>query len=120
MHIHACAHADARRTQTHTHARARSTHAHMQTQTHVQTRKSAYGNSVNVWHRKRTLVSVGTHDLDTVKGPFKYDAVPRKDINFVPLKEEQVHLLRGLPVSEVDWLYSKDVDIFPESCGGKR
>eukprot|EP00667_Euglena_gracilis_P007906 EG_transcript_7994 len=39
--------------------------------------------------RKRTLVSVGTHDLDTVKGPFKYDAVPRKDINFVPLKEEQ-------------------------------
>uniref|UniRef100_A0A7S4CJL3 phenylalanine--tRNA ligase n=1 Tax=Eutreptiella gymnastica TaxID=73025 RepID=A0A7S4CJL3_9EUGL len=40
--------------------------------------------------RKRTLVSVGTHDMDTVKGPFKYDAVPRKEIDFVPLKEEQV------------------------------
>jgi len=39
--------------------------------------------------RKRTLVSVGTHDLDTVRGPFRYDAVPRKDIDFVPLKEEK-------------------------------
>ena len=40
--------------------------------------------------RKRTLVSVGTHDMDTVKGPFRYDAVPRKDINFVPLKETEM------------------------------
>eukprot|EP01001_Neometanema_parovale_P001147 NODE_1129_length_1878_cov_112.068946_g1070_i0.p1 GENE.NODE_1129_length_1878_cov_112.068946_g1070_i0~~NODE_1129_length_1878_cov_112.068946_g1070_i0.p1 ORF type:complete len:595 (+),score=142.53 NODE_1129_length_1878_cov_112.068946_g1070_i0:63-1847(+) len=38
--------------------------------------------------RKRTLVSVGTHDMDTIKGPFTYNALPRKDIKFVPLKQE--------------------------------
>eukprot|EP00668_Euglena_longa_P048415 GGOE01065483.1.p1 GENE.GGOE01065483.1~~GGOE01065483.1.p1 ORF type:complete len:603 (+),score=167.74 GGOE01065483.1:166-1809(+) len=54
--------------------------------------------------RKRTLVSVGTHDLDTVKGPFKYDAVPRKDITFVPLKEEE-------PLNGEDFIehYQKDL-----------
>ncbi len=35
--------------------------------------------------RQRTLVAIGTHDLDTVEGPFKYDARPPSDIEFVPL-----------------------------------
>lgn len=35
--------------------------------------------------RNRTLVAVGTHDLDQVKGPFTYDARSPKDISFVPL-----------------------------------
>mmetsp|Transcript_27536 Transcript_27536/g.57468 ORF Transcript_27536/g.57468 Transcript_27536/m.57468 type:complete len:646 (+) Transcript_27536:64-2001(+) len=35
--------------------------------------------------RNRTLVAIGTHDLEEVKGPFTYDARPPKDINFVPL-----------------------------------
>mmetsp|Transcript_14433 Transcript_14433/g.31286 ORF Transcript_14433/g.31286 Transcript_14433/m.31286 type:complete len:647 (-) Transcript_14433:90-2030(-) len=35
--------------------------------------------------RNRTLVAVGTHDLDEVKGPFTYDARSPKDIQFVPL-----------------------------------
>ncbi|KAL7530611.1 hypothetical protein ACHAWF_003452 [Thalassiosira exigua] len=35
--------------------------------------------------RQRTLVAIGTHDLDSVKGPFAYDARPPKDIKFVPL-----------------------------------
>ena len=35
--------------------------------------------------RQRTLVAIGTHDLDTVKGPFFYDAREPKDIKFVPL-----------------------------------
>ncbi|PGH17345.1 phenylalanine-tRNA ligase, beta subunit [Helicocarpus griseus UAMH5409] len=39
--------------------------------------------------RQRTLVSVGTHDLDTIKGPFTYEAVSPKDINFVPLNQTQ-------------------------------
>lgn len=26
--------------------------------------------------RKRTLVAIGTHDLDTIKGPFTYEALP--------------------------------------------
>lgn len=37
--------------------------------------------------RQRTLVSIGTHDLDTIKGPFTYDALPPKDIKFVPLNQ---------------------------------
>jgi len=37
--------------------------------------------------RKRTLVAIGTHDLDKIKGPFKYGAKPPKDIKFVPLNQ---------------------------------
>jgi phenylalanyl-tRNA synthetase beta chain len=37
--------------------------------------------------RKRTLASVGTHDLDTIKGPFRYMARPPGDIKFVPLSQ---------------------------------
>jgi phenylalanyl-tRNA synthetase beta chain len=35
--------------------------------------------------RQRTLVAIGTHDLDTVQGPFLYDARVPADIEFVPL-----------------------------------
>jgi phenylalanyl-tRNA synthetase beta chain len=31
--------------------------------------------------------SIGTHDLDTIRGPFTYEALPPKDINFVPLNQ---------------------------------
>ncbi|KAN0079777.1 hypothetical protein V8E54_004991 [Elaphomyces granulatus] len=37
--------------------------------------------------RQRTLVSIGTHDLDTIKGPFTYEALPPRDINFIPLNQ---------------------------------
>jgi len=37
--------------------------------------------------RRRSLVAIGTHDLDTIEGPFTYEALPPKDINFVPLKD---------------------------------
>lgn len=36
--------------------------------------------------RKRSLVSIGTHDLDTVQGPFTYSALAPKDIKFIALK----------------------------------
>src|SRR5438034_431781 len=39
--------------------------------------------------RQRTLVSIGTHDLDTLHGPFTYEALPPKDISFVPLNQTQ-------------------------------
>lgn len=39
--------------------------------------------------RQRTLVAIGTHDLDTVRGPFTYEALPPKDIVFVPLNQTQ-------------------------------
>jgi phenylalanyl-tRNA synthetase beta chain len=37
--------------------------------------------------RQRTLVAIGTHDLDTIKGPFTYEALAPKDIRFVPLNQ---------------------------------
>ncbi|QPC78776.1 hypothetical protein HYE68_009528 [Fusarium pseudograminearum] len=37
--------------------------------------------------RNRTLVSIGTHDYDTIKGPFTYEALPPKDIKFTPLNQ---------------------------------
>lgn len=37
--------------------------------------------------RKRSLVAIGTHDLDTIKGPFLYEAKPPSDIKFKPLNQ---------------------------------
>ncbi|XP_076472413.1 phenylalanine--tRNA ligase beta subunit-like [Babylonia areolata] len=37
--------------------------------------------------RKRSLVAIGTHDLDTIQGPFTYDAKPPADIRFKPLSQ---------------------------------
>jgi len=31
--------------------------------------------------------SIGTHDLDTIQGPFTYEALPPKDISFIPLNQ---------------------------------
>ena len=39
--------------------------------------------------RGRKLVSMGTHDLDTVKGPFTYRALKPEHIHFVPLNREE-------------------------------
>ncbi|KAI4335848.1 hypothetical protein L6164_014453 [Bauhinia variegata] len=39
--------------------------------------------------RRRTLVAIGTHDLDTLEGPFTYEALPPSSINFTPLKQEK-------------------------------
>ncbi|XP_053605943.1 phenylalanine--tRNA ligase beta subunit [Plodia interpunctella] len=38
--------------------------------------------------RKRSLVAIGTHDLDTIKGPFVYDALPPCEINFKALNQQ--------------------------------
>ena len=39
--------------------------------------------------RKRSIASVGTHNLDTIQGPFRYCARPPQDISFVPLFHEK-------------------------------
>ncbi|KAJ8388707.1 hypothetical protein AAFF_G00131160 [Aldrovandia affinis] len=39
--------------------------------------------------RKRTLVAIGTHDLDTISGPFTFTAKPPSDIRFTPLNQSQ-------------------------------
>lgn len=38
--------------------------------------------------RNRTLVSMGTHDLDNIKGPFKYVAKPPTSFKFQALSQE--------------------------------
>ncbi|KAI8390808.1 beta subunit of phenylalanyl-tRNA synthetase [Radiomyces spectabilis] len=40
--------------------------------------------------RKRTLASMGTHDLDTIQGPFTYEALPPQDIKFIPLNKTEM------------------------------
>lgn len=37
--------------------------------------------------RKRALVAIGTHDLDTIEGPFSYEALPPSEIEFKPLNQ---------------------------------
>lgn len=38
--------------------------------------------------RRRNLASIGTHDLDTIQGPFTYEALPPEQIEFKPLKTQ--------------------------------
>lgn len=37
--------------------------------------------------RQRTLVAMGTHDFDTISGPFTYEALKPEEIKFVPLNQ---------------------------------
>lgn len=37
--------------------------------------------------RRRQLVAIGTHDLDTLEPPFRYEARPPKNIKFAPLNK---------------------------------
>lgn len=53
--------------------------------------------------RQRTLVAIGTHDLDTIKGPFTYEALPAEDIKFAPLN--QTKEMNGKEMME---FYEKD------------
>ncbi|KNE62341.1 phenylalanine-tRNA ligase, beta subunit [Allomyces macrogynus ATCC 38327] len=46
--------------------------------------------------RKRTLVAIGTHDLDTIQGPFTYEALPPSQINFQALNQP-----KALPCPEL-------------------
>jgi phenylalanyl-tRNA synthetase beta chain len=53
--------------------------------------------------RNRTLVSIGTHDFDTIQGPFTYEALPPKDISFVPLNQT-----KKMNCEELMAFYEKD------------
>ncbi|KAK6891886.1 Phenylalanine--tRNA ligase beta subunit [Candida tropicalis] len=56
--------------------------------------------------RNRTLVAIGTHDLDTLTPPFTYEALAPKDINFIPLN--QTKEINGEELME---FYEKDKNI---------
>lgn len=46
--------------------------------------------------RKRALVAIGTHDLDTIQGPFSYEAHPPSQIKFKPLGQDQEYTAEQL------------------------
>ncbi|XP_055736526.1 phenylalanine--tRNA ligase beta subunit-like isoform X1 [Salvelinus fontinalis] len=46
--------------------------------------------------RKRTLIAIGTHDLDTISGPFTYTAKPPGDIRFKPLNQAKEYTAQEL------------------------
>lgn len=56
--------------------------------------------------RQRTLVAMGTHDLDTVKPPFVYKALPPEQIKFTPLN--QTKEMNGKELME---FYEKDKNL---------
>lgn len=41
--------------------------------------------------RRRQLVAIGTHDLDTLTPPFRYEARAPRDIKFAPLGKPKVY-----------------------------
>ncbi|KXJ94406.1 phenylalanyl-tRNA synthetase [Microdochium bolleyi] len=53
--------------------------------------------------RQRTLVAIGTHDLDTLQGPFTYEALAPKDIKFTPLNQT-----KEMNAEELMEFYDKD------------
>ena len=46
--------------------------------------------------RRRQLVAIGTHDLDTLKAPFRYEARAPRDIKFAPLGKQQPYTAEEL------------------------
>jgi len=90
--------------------------------------------------RNRTLVSIGTHDLDTVKGPFTYEAQPPRDISFRPLNQEKemnaeelmsyyesdkhlgrfLHIIREAPVYPVIYDANRVVCSLPPIINGEH
>lgn len=56
--------------------------------------------------RNRTLVAIGTHDLDTLTPPFTYEALPPKEVDFVPLN--QTKKMNGEQLME---FYEKDKNL---------
>ncbi|KAI9817736.1 MAG: phenylalanine--tRNA ligase subunit beta [Phylliscum demangeonii] len=90
--------------------------------------------------RQRTLVAIGTHDLDVIKGPFTYEALPPEEINFVPLNQEQsmsgqqlmkfyeydkhlgryLHIIRESPVYPVIYDSNRTVCSLPPIINGNH
>merc|ERR1712178_302607 len=66
--------------------------------------------------RWRKYASIGTHDLDTIKGPFVYEALPPKDIEFVALKQtKKMNSAELLNLYESDMFFKKYIGLIKES-----
>ncbi|GIY41371.1 phenylalanine--tRNA ligase beta subunit [Caerostris extrusa] len=56
--------------------------------------------------RRRTIAAIGTHDLDTIVGPFVFTAEPPKDIKFCPLNKNKEYT-----AEELMEIYSTDMHL---------
>eukprot|EP00039_Didymoeca_costata_P024726 m.11255 g.11255 ORF g.11255 m.11255 type:complete len:600 (+) comp4407_c0_seq1:107-1906(+) len=56
--------------------------------------------------RKRSLVAIGTHDLDTIHGPFVYSAEKPSDIKFKPLRAPD--MTKEYTAAELMEVYKED------------
>ena len=66
--------------------------------------------------RQRTLVSIGTHDLDTIEGPFSYEALPPEDIVFAPLNQtKEMNAKQMMEMYEKDKHLSRYLHIIRDS-----
>ncbi|KAI0045315.1 phenylalanyl-tRNA synthetase subunit beta [Auriscalpium vulgare] len=66
--------------------------------------------------RKRQFVAIGTHDLDTISAPFRYQARPPKDIKFTPLNKDKDYTAEELmTVYETDRHLGKYLHIVRDS-----
>ena len=54
--------------------------------------------------RRRTLASMGTHDMDKFRGPITYEALPPSEIVFQALKQE-----REMDANELFGVFKNDV-----------
>lgn len=86
--------------------------------------------------RKRRKVAIGIHDLDRVKSPFTYKAVPPKSVSFVPLDKTRkmnlkeigqyhekgrayIHILEGSKLWPIITDTNGDVLSFPPIINGE-
>ncbi|KAL5508229.1 FRS1 [Sanghuangporus vaninii] len=66
--------------------------------------------------RRRQLVAIGTHDLDTLQAPFRYEARKPRDIKFAPLHKSKEYTAEELmTVYESDKQLSKYLPIIRDS-----
>ncbi|KAJ6486397.1 hypothetical protein C8R47DRAFT_521220 [Mycena vitilis] len=66
--------------------------------------------------RRRQLVAIGTHDMDTLEPPFRYEARAPKDIKFVPLNKDKAYTAEELmTVYESEKHLSKFLPIIRDS-----
>ncbi|KAH7930746.1 phenylalanyl-tRNA synthetase [Leucogyrophana mollusca] len=66
--------------------------------------------------RRRQFVAIGTHDLDTLEAPFRYEARDPEKIKFAPLNRKEVYTAKDLmTLYETDRHLSKYLPIIRDS-----
>ena len=81
--------------------------------------------------RRRQLVAIGTHDLDTIQPPFRYEARKPTDIKFTPLNKDTAYTAKELmnvyEVREIRRINFVNLSIppsprntFPDTCTSSK